>query len=104
MRLSLVVVVVLCGACGSNSDEPRRDDKPAAPAGPLGVELRTDAAGLATRTTAKGTTVTLDGRFASAVIARVNPDGTVTTECHDDESSAEAFAAHGTTARAGEVK
>lgn len=41
-------------------------------------------------------TVNLDGRFQSAVVARVNADGTISTACHDDESSAEAFAAHNT--------
>jgi hypothetical protein len=55
------------------------------------ITLRRDTTGLVPKTTTQGTTVRLGDRFRSAVVARRNPDGTISTECHEDESSAESF-------------
>jgi hypothetical protein len=57
------------------------------------LQLRTDSAGLVPTKSAKGTAVKLDGRFENAVIARRNPNGSITVECHDDTDQAEAFLA-----------
>jgi hypothetical protein len=63
------------------------------PSPSLGIQLRTDSAGLTPTRSALGTAVKLDGRFENAMIARRNTDGSVTVECHDDEQQAQAFLA-----------
>lgn len=55
------------------------------------IKLTTASAGLVPKTTAKGTTVQLEGRFQSAVVIRRNTDGSLSTSCHDEEVGAEAF-------------
>jgi hypothetical protein len=89
-KLTLVLALVV--GCGSDDDQP--DPQQAQPqAGPVRaqqqVRLSTDPTGLVVRATANGNVVELDGRFESAVIARRNPDGTLTIDCHDDESTAQ---------------
>jgi hypothetical protein len=70
-----------------------------------GLMLRNDGVGLVKTTTANGTSMKLDGQFENAAIARRNPDGTLTVECHDDQPQAEAFmSTTATTARAPELQ
>lgn len=64
---------------------------PLAAATQQAIVLSKSSAGLVPTTTAKGTSVDLEGRFQNAVIARRNADGTLVTECHDDPQAAEAF-------------
>ena len=64
--------------------------KAAAPQ-PATLTLKNDGVGLVKTTSANGASIKLDGQFESAVIARKNADGTLTVECHDDQTQAEAF-------------
>jgi len=72
-------------------DDATGSGQPATGAAQQAVVLNTSSSGLVQTTTAKGTTVQLDGRFQNAVIARRAADGTIVTECHDDPQQAEAF-------------
>jgi hypothetical protein len=76
--------------CGDNEPGPSaRTTGPAArAAAPVG--LSTSAAGLRAVQTPTGVAVHLDDRFQHAAIARRAADGTLTTECHDDEQHAQA--------------
>ena len=96
----LFALTTLAGCAGEAGDTSKTSSKEAA-ATPVAqpLNLTTDSTGLVEQQTANGVMVQLDGRFESAVIARRNADGTITTECHDEQHQAEAFM-QGTTAGA----
>ena len=76
----------------SCQDDASSSAQPATTVAPAqAVVLDTSSAGLVQTTTPKGTSVQLDGRFQHAVMARRAADGTVVTECHDDQQQADAF-------------
>ncbi|HWU91013.1 MAG TPA: hypothetical protein VN253_27295 [Kofleriaceae bacterium] len=88
----LFSVIVLASCRGDSSgDSPTTGGAPTAARVQQSVVLTTDSTGLVKTVSSKGMAVQLDGRFENAVIARRNPDGTITTECHDDQAAAEAF-------------
>jgi hypothetical protein len=87
--------------CGTSTEPEAASNQhrsqPAVTAQP--VQLSTDGVGLAPTVTAKGMAVNLEGRFQSAVIARRNADGSISTECHDDQAAADAFVQGGPATR-----
>jgi hypothetical protein len=88
-RVAIVCGFVTWAAC--DGDRPAAEPAPQAKPSSLGVQLRTDSAGLVQTRSATGVSVKLDGRYENAMIARRNADGSVTVECHDDTQQAEAF-------------
>lgn len=78
-------------SCGGEPSDPQGSAEPQAGVKTQELGLSTSSVGLTKTATAKGTSVKLDGRFESAVIARRDADGAITTECHDDEQEAQAF-------------
>jgi hypothetical protein len=84
------LAIITLSSCHDGASAPVGDE-PAARSAAQPVALRTDATGLVQTTTAKGTSIQLEGRFENAVIAHREPDGTIKTECHDDQHAAEAF-------------
>lgn len=101
-----LLVLVMAGGC--NGGEPPTDPAGADPtttsprtsATTQGLALTTSATGLAVKTTAKGKQVELDGRFQAAVVVRRAADGTLASECHDEQAEADAFLAAPVAARA----
>ena len=55
------------------------------------LTLTTSTVGLVEQATPNGVAVQLDERFQSAIVARRNADGTISTGCHDEQADAEAF-------------
>jgi len=101
LRVACFLTLATLTSCRGNADTPATDDPTARAA--QSVTLSTDTAGLVQTTTTKGTTVQLDGRFQNAVVAHRAADGTITTECHDDQQAAESFM-QGTSASAAKVE
>ena len=87
--LFAVAALASCQGDADKTQTSSKDQAAAAVAKPL--MLTTDSTGLVPKTTAKATTVVLDGRFESAVVARRNADGTISTSCHDEQVGAESF-------------
>jgi hypothetical protein len=57
-----------------------------------GMKLNDSAEGLKTNLIGNGTVVMdLEGRFENATIAKINPDGTLSTACVNNAKGAEAF-------------
>jgi hypothetical protein len=86
-RLAVVLLLGLAlGSCGDNLTPPRPEapkvTPPAAtpPPADLVNALRRDSEGLVTEVAPDGTTkmLNLQGRFRNVLVARPNPDGTVT--------------------------
>ena len=75
--LFAVAALASCQGDADKTQTSSKDQAAAAVAKPL--MLTTDSTGLVPKTTAKATTVVLDGRFESAVVARRNADGTIST-------------------------
>jgi hypothetical protein len=100
LALLALTALASCGADSGNSSTSSSGQPATATSQPS--TLTTSSAGLVEQTTPKGTAVQLQGRFESAVIARRNADGSIATECHDEQQQAEAFM-QGATAT-GEVK
>lgn len=91
-KLIFAGYVLALATLASCQDDTSGSAQPATTAAaPQAVVLDTSSAGLVQTTTAKGTSVQLDGRFQHAVMARRAADGTLVTECHDDPQQAEAF-------------
>ena len=90
LRLGCLLAVVTLSSCHDEASAPAGNE-PAARAATQPVALRTDSAGLIQTTTGKGTSIQLEGRFENAVVAHREPDGTINTECHDDQHAAESF-------------
>ena len=90
--LALAALASCQGESTTSSDPTTRTSISAPAPGSQGVTLSTSGAGLVERRTAKGVSVQLDGRFEQAVIARRNADGSISTECHDEQAEADAFA------------
>jgi len=78
-------------ACQVEPDDNRGPGEPPATPAVDHITLPAAAARLVPTTTAKGTGVRLDGRFFHAVVGRRNTGGTITTECLDNPTDAEAF-------------
>ena len=55
--------------------------------------MTTDSAGMVEMKTQQGTMIRLGDRYQSAVMARLNPDGSVSTECFDEQDGADQFVA-----------
>jgi hypothetical protein len=91
LRAGGALAIAILSSCGNGSSTTARSDEPATASATQPLALTTDTAGLAPTTTAQGTAVRLEGRFENAVIARRNADGSITTECHDNQQEAEAF-------------
>ncbi len=106
LRLGCLLVVATLSSCqdgaGTAADEPAARTSTTGPTQAL--QLRTDAAGLVKTTNARGTSIQLHGQFESAVLAHREPDGSIRTECHDDQHAAEAFLHGGRPAAKLEVK
>ena len=90
--LLALAALASCQGESTTSSEPSARTITAPAPGSQGVTLSTSGAGLVERRTAKGVSVQLDGRFEQAVIARRNADGSISTECHDEQAEADAFA------------
>jgi len=90
-KLIFAGCAVALTALSSCHDDAGGSGQPATGVTPQAVVLNQSSAGLVPTTTARGTSVRLDGRFQNAVVARRNADGTLVTECHDDPQAAEAF-------------
>jgi hypothetical protein len=95
MRAGYLFALMTLASCAGDSSSTPSSSKQSAvstttqPA--QSITLTTDGTGLVQQATANGVTVQLEDRFQSAVIARRNADGSVTTECHDDQHQAESF-------------
>lgn len=92
---------LVCAGCQGDSEDKGGSPSATSPkpqAAPL--VLDTQPAGHAARVTAKGKVLDLGGSHEHAMIARRNADGSVTTECHDDQQTAEAALAAPVAARA----
>lgn len=90
----LIALAMLAGCTGDSNHTPSSSSRSAASTAPVAqqaVTLTTQSAGLVQQATPKGTMMQLDGRFQSAVLARRNADGSITTECHDEQQPAAAF-------------
>lgn len=90
-----LVAVAALSSCQDSGESPAgsSDSPPSAP-----LTLRTDSVGLVPVQTSRGKQLKLEDRFQHAAIARRNSDGSITTECHDSEEAATAFARGATTA------
>ena len=91
------IVVGGCQGDGEDKGGSPSENTPAPQAAPL--VLTTSPTGQVVRKTAKGTQVELGGTHEHAMIARRNADGSITTECHDDQHQAEAALAAPVAAR-----
>jgi hypothetical protein len=104
----LFVVAALASCAGRGDDAQKSTSQASQAAAPAGqgqpLTLTTVGAGLVQQPTAKGTMVRLQGQFESAVVARRNADGTISTACHDEQAQAQAFMQGAATAPAIEVK
>src|SRR5262245_57896560 len=89
-RAWCVVAIATLAACQGDTDSTQTSSKQSE-AVVVPLKLSTDSKGLVPKTTALGTTVQLDDHFQNAVLARRNADGTITTQCQDDQAAAEAF-------------
>jgi hypothetical protein len=97
MRAGYLFALVTLASCAGDSSSTTSSSKSskqsavsaAQPA--QSITLTTDGAGLVKKATAKGVTMHLEDRFQSAVIVRRNADGSLTTECHNEQHEAEAF-------------
>ena len=114
LRAGCLCALATLAGCGSSSDTTSTSSQSAASTAPAAsaapaqqqpITLTTQSAGLVQRTNpnGKGISVQLDDRFQSAAVARRNADGSISTECHDEQQPAEAFA-RGATASKVEVK
>ena len=96
LRAGCLLALSALASCGGDpsSSAPSSKEATTSAASTTGqaITLTTSSAGLAPEAAPKGgTMVRLEGHFQSAVIARRNADGTITTECHDEQAEAEAF-------------
>ena len=97
MRAGYLFALVTLASCAGDSSSTPSSSKSskqsavsaAQPA--QSITLTTDGAGLVQKATPKGVTVQLEDRFQSGVIVRRNADGSLTTECHNEQHEAEAF-------------
>lgn len=104
VRAGCFLAVVVLASCRGESSEPTSDDTEAA-ATTKAVVLNRDASGLVrTRAPGGGVQLRLDGRFEQAVMAKRNADGSVSTECHDDQHEAEQFLQRPATANKAELQ
>ncbi len=92
---ALFALAAIAG-CNGDSSSTQTPSKPSAST-VQPPTLTTSSAGLVEQPAVKGVKVQLQGHFENAVIARRNADGTLTTECHDEQESAEAFMQGGAT-------
>lgn len=99
----LCAVAALAGCQGDGTTQTSSDQSSnhSAATAAQPITLTTDSTGLVSQTTAKGTIVQLEGRFQSAVVARRNADGSISTSCHDEQAGAEAFMQGATAGQAG---
>lgn len=93
----LGALALLAGCAADSSPASSSSSQSAAasrPAAPQPITLTTQSAGLVQQAApnGQGTMMQLGGRFESAVIARRNADGSISTACHDEQAPAEAFA------------
>ncbi len=100
--LGIVCIVgsMVVGGCQGDGEDKGGSPsaQPAAPqAAPL--VLTTSPTGQVARTTAKGKVLDLGDSHQHAMIARRNADGSITTECHDEQQQAEAALAAPVAAR-----
>lgn len=78
-------------ACGTNDKSQPTDETNSTASTGQSIVLSTDGAGLVQQVTAKGIIVHLDDQFHNAVLARREADGSVSTECHNEQGTADAF-------------
>lgn len=103
---ALVALATLASCGGDPSSAPSSSTRSAASTAAQpqqAIRLTTASTGLARQVTPKGVKVQLDGHFQNAVLARRNADGTLSTECDDEQQQADAFM-QGATATRSEVK
>lgn len=94
LRASLALAAL--AGCDGDSSSTQTSPKPSSSTvQPL--TLTTSSAGLAEQQMPTSVMVQLHGHFEQAVVARRNADGTISTECHDELQSAEAFMQGGAT-------
>lgn len=91
LRAWCLFAIAALASCQGDKDSTQTSSNESEAVTAKPITLRTDSVGLVPKTTAKGTTVQLEGRFESAVLARRNADGSLSTECHDHQPAAEAF-------------
>lgn len=101
---ALFVLTSCAGDSSSTSSSSSSKQSAVSAAQPVqAVKLTTDGTKLVQKATPKGVMLEHDDHFQHAVIARRNADGSLSTECHDEQHEAEAFM-QGAAATTSEVK
>lgn len=101
--LCALLVLASCMGDASSTSSSSKQSAASAAQPVQAVKLTTDSTGLVQKATPKGVVLEHDDHFQHAVIARRNADGSLSTECHDEQHEAEAFV-QGAAATASEVK
>lgn len=104
LQAGCLFALAALASCDGDASSTQTSSKQSAATKAQPLTLTTSSAGLVQETTPKGVKAGLQGHFENAVIVRRNADGTLTTECHDEQQQAEAFMQGGATPTNPEVK